>query len=289
MNKPLANHHVVICLIVLSVLHTGCATLIKGTSEEVEFVSNPPEVEVYVDGNLMGTTPVKLKLESKKVHQVELKKEGYDAMAFVVTKHVGMNWFIPDLVFWPPISFIRDAESGAWYSLDFNHVDASLRKVGQPGTKESAGLPRSEEVEKLSLSTKRTAYNSFYFEAGGNAVVASFNYDRLFGESFAGRVGLGGIGNEYGGGVVAVPMTLSRLLGTGAHKFELGAGAIYAREYWFWEVNNYLSLTGIVGYRYQPKTKGGVFRVGFTPIFGFNPEEGVLFFPWGGVSFGVAF
>ncbi|MBI1929742.1 hypothetical protein HYR99_36520 [Candidatus Poribacteria bacterium] len=126
--------------------------------------------------------------------------------------------------------------------------------------------------------TKRTANNSFYLEGGGNAIIVSINYDRLFGESFAGRVGLGGFEEA-----ILVPITISYLLGSGAHKLELGTGLLFGSEGY----ESGVIWTGIVGYRYQPKKRGSIFRVGFTPFF--DPEELDELLPWIGISFGVAF
>ena len=42
----------------------GCAAIEKGTHEEVDFASEPTTADVYVNGELMGTSPVTLKLES---------------------------------------------------------------------------------------------------------------------------------------------------------------------------------------------------------------------------------
>lgn len=55
---------VVISIILIQI--TGCATIFKGTSDNVNFNSEPQEAKVYVNGYSMGVTPVKLKLESNK-------------------------------------------------------------------------------------------------------------------------------------------------------------------------------------------------------------------------------
>lgn len=42
-----------IALICLS----GCATIVKGTTQKVPVASDPPDADVIVDGNLSGQTP----------------------------------------------------------------------------------------------------------------------------------------------------------------------------------------------------------------------------------------
>lgn len=106
---------------------SGCATLFKGTSEEVRFGSDPQKAEVWVNGAKMGETPISLKLESKKTYQIEFRKEGYKPVTRTITNHVGAGWIILDVLA-GLIPIIVDAATGAWYSLDQKNVDAVLEK-----------------------------------------------------------------------------------------------------------------------------------------------------------------
>ena len=103
----------------------GCASIFKGTSTNIDLSSDPSSAKVYVNGNLMGTTPVKLKLESKRVYQIEFKKEGFETKTFTITNHVGVGWIILDIL-GGLIPIIVDAATGAWYGLDQSHVNAVL-------------------------------------------------------------------------------------------------------------------------------------------------------------------
>ena len=49
-------------MLVLCLHFVGCATLFKGTTQEVNFNSNPQKAKVIVNGVEMGETPVALKL-----------------------------------------------------------------------------------------------------------------------------------------------------------------------------------------------------------------------------------
>ncbi|RPI75166.1 MAG: hypothetical protein EHM47_03370 [Ignavibacteriales bacterium] len=138
--------------------------------------------------------------------------------------------------------------------------------------------------------------NSIYFEALGNGGLYSVNYDRLFTESFGGRIGFSYLSeislifssiNDF----LSVPITLNYFLGNGSHKFELGAGVVYASfsggDFLGFETNSGSSNvagTATIGYRYQKADGGFLFRAGFTPLFN---NEG--FFPFGGISFGFGF
>jgi hypothetical protein len=133
------------------------------------------------------------------------------------------------------------------------------------------------------------AKNAF-LEIGGPGLL-SFNYDQRFTKSqrgFGGRIGAGGY---YVDGDVAVyiPVAVNYLVGKkeGKHFLELGAGATkvfgtpidddldFSRPFTF--VN--------IGYRYQPQTKGFLFRAVYSPVVG-KSFSAVYFI---GLSFGYKF
>ena len=43
----------------------GCATMINGTSQRVEVLSEPPGAEVFVQGERVGTTPAAIVLSRR--------------------------------------------------------------------------------------------------------------------------------------------------------------------------------------------------------------------------------
>ena len=114
-------------MIAVSLHFVSCATLFKGTTQEVHFNSNPQKARVLVNGVDMGETPVAIRLETKKNYTIELQAEGYKPKTYTITNHVGAGWIILD-VFTGLIGVIIDAATGAWYSLDQKNVDAILEK-----------------------------------------------------------------------------------------------------------------------------------------------------------------
>ena len=121
-----------VCL-VLSL--TSCATLFKGTTEEVNFGSNPTGAEVWVDGKLMGTTPINFRLITKKVYLIEFKYQDQTKSVYL-NNHVGAGWIVLD-VLGGLVPVIIDAVTGAWYSFDQSNVNVDFRA---PGTFEPAVL-----------------------------------------------------------------------------------------------------------------------------------------------------
>ena len=117
---------VLLCVCIFGLgLILGCAAVFKGTSNNVDFSSEPGGAKVYVNGALMGTAPVNLKLESKKTYHIEFKKEGYETKTFTLTNHVGVGWIILDVIF-GLVPVVIDAATGSWYVLDQDYVNAVL-------------------------------------------------------------------------------------------------------------------------------------------------------------------
>jgi len=119
----------IICLFAIFIgIFNGCATMFKGNSSKIDLSSDPSSADVYVNGNLTGKTPVKLKLESKLIYHIEFKKERYETKTYTITNSVGGGWVILDVLLTGLLGIVVDAATGAWYELDQNNVNAILEK-----------------------------------------------------------------------------------------------------------------------------------------------------------------
>lgn len=117
-------------MLVFSLISTGCATVFKGGAEPVEFSSNPPGAEVYVDGLQRGTTPVSVPLESNKTHNVEFRKPGYTTQTSSLSNGVDGGWIVLDVVPGFLLGFIPlivDAITSDWNKLNQKNMNADLQ------------------------------------------------------------------------------------------------------------------------------------------------------------------
>lgn len=116
-------------LVVVFVFYfSSCAVIFKGNSSKVDTNSDPKGAQVFVNGNYMGDTPIRLKLESKRTYTIEFKKEGFKSKTYNITNHVGAGWIVLDVLLTGLIGVVVDAATGAWYGLDQNNVNAILEK-----------------------------------------------------------------------------------------------------------------------------------------------------------------
>ncbi len=139
-------------------------------------------------------------------------------------------------------------------------------------------LEEREEQRMASIPTRRNVY----VELGGNSRYYSVNYERIFWNHIAVRVGA-----SYDPDVdLIVPMMLNALFFDGTSRLELGAGAAWAYD------DSAFHPAIFAGYRHQPPEGGMMFRIGLTSFFAEDEESGVPELSKAipvGLSFGYSF
>jgi hypothetical protein len=66
-----------VCILMITLLISSCATIINGKTQTIDVTSKPSGAVVEVDGLPAGVTPLKLKVPRNKDHTLHLFKEGY--------------------------------------------------------------------------------------------------------------------------------------------------------------------------------------------------------------------
>lgn len=62
-----------------AVLISGCASLERGSPQDVLILSFPSEASVYINGEATGITPLEVALPRKVTHEIRLEKHGYNS------------------------------------------------------------------------------------------------------------------------------------------------------------------------------------------------------------------
>lgn len=153
------------------------------------------------------------------------------------------------------------------------------------------------------LASQTATPNAVYVELLGSGGLFSLNYERRVSSARV-RIGVGSwtASDLFGAGeeaFVVLPLTLSHVSGRGNHHLESGAGVTVGNSKFTSSFDGtttrsgFVTLTGLVGYRYQKPGSGFIFRALFTPLYGLG-EEAVAypdrgFFPSIGISLGAAF
>ena len=143
--------------------------------------------------------------------------------------------------------------------------------------------------------------NAVYLELAGSGGLYSINYEREILDGVRARIGFGSWTTESffsdaETSLTTVPFTVTVLRGRGAHRLELGGGVTIGnrdRDNFSGASGGFVSVTGLLGYRFHRPGRGFLFRADVTPFYGFGeedvayPEKG--FFPSFGISLGYAF
>jgi hypothetical protein len=144
--KQLVSILVAIVLAAVSTLISGCATIVKGTTQVIPISSDPTGARVTVDSAPAGTTPTTVTLSRKQNHMVVIEKEGFAPESIAVTKSMGVavagNLIAGGLIGWGV-----DAMTGAQYNLAPNTISVRLStKADQPaGAGGSASANKTKE------------------------------------------------------------------------------------------------------------------------------------------------
>jgi PEGA domain len=60
---------------------SGCATMLKGTTDQITVISDPSGANVSVNDTNQGTTPTTFAVPSKQDLNIEVSKPGYESQA----------------------------------------------------------------------------------------------------------------------------------------------------------------------------------------------------------------
>lgn len=94
--------------------------MFKSNIEEVGFQSDPSSAEVWIDGTLIGNTPIKYMLRPKREYDVEFRYQGQVKTA-KLKNTVGLKWVLLDCL-WIAGPLIIDAVTGNWYTFKEKNI-----------------------------------------------------------------------------------------------------------------------------------------------------------------------
>ncbi|MBK7500884.1 MAG: PEGA domain-containing protein [Ignavibacteriales bacterium] len=106
-------------------LLNSCATIVNGTSQQVNITSTPIEAKVIIDNEQMGNTPLIAKLKRKDNHIVKIELEGYKTEVITLNGETS-GWFFGNCLFGGIIGMGIDALTGGMYRLEPEEINKTL-------------------------------------------------------------------------------------------------------------------------------------------------------------------
>lgn len=126
-----------ISTLAITLLFTGCASIIHGPIQTVDFNSQPSGAKVTIDGKEYGVTPrsvdlrrmgrLKGEAKEKQAYNVKIELEGYLPYELKIKRDMD-GWFIGNILFGGLIGIIVDASNGSMYKLSPDQTIATLSK-----------------------------------------------------------------------------------------------------------------------------------------------------------------
>lgn len=139
-------------ILLVSLPTFGCATMLKGTNEQLMVASDPSGATVAVNGQNEGTTPYETTVPSSQNLQIEVSKAGYQPTT--IEDDTSFRW---GYEIWSFLEFVIpmgvDMADGAAWGHDKTMVTAHLEPSSQAPTAASpAALPQSQPTPVASAS-----------------------------------------------------------------------------------------------------------------------------------------
>jgi len=107
---------------------TACAAVLGSHQKTFDLQSTPQSADVYLDGNRLGATPLRVKLDNHKNYTFVYRKEGYKDASCTLTKSTGAGWVIFDVVT-GLVPIVIDAATNSWSQTQGSHCTGSLEQL----------------------------------------------------------------------------------------------------------------------------------------------------------------
>ena len=105
---------------------SSCATIINGPYQKVPIASTPSGADVLINENIVGKTPIVVRLKRSKTYEsVQLKLEGYVPHKFAFVKKVDPI-ILGNIIIGGVIGLFIDMSSGNMYMFLPENVDITL-------------------------------------------------------------------------------------------------------------------------------------------------------------------
>ncbi len=111
----------------LALTATSCSSIFNGSQQDVEIKASETGADIVINGNNMGKTPAKIKLQRGKDHIIEIKKAGYDTYRITTGKSI-TGWFWGNLLCGGLVGMVIDLATGNAYDVEPSTIMASMTK-----------------------------------------------------------------------------------------------------------------------------------------------------------------
>jgi len=106
------------------IFFTSCATVISGTTQDINFESSPTGAAIFLDGERVGVTPLTLTLKKNKYKSLRIELDGYHTISRQMDKEYDLITLLS--IFWDYST--TDLVSGAAFKYAKNAYFIELQE-----------------------------------------------------------------------------------------------------------------------------------------------------------------
>jgi hypothetical protein len=133
--------------LVLVIAFSGCATIIKGTTQVVSINSNVKGANITVNGEQIGATPFTGQIKRKSGTTVTLQKTGYDSKTITLTTEIE-SIFWGNIIIGGVLGSTTDMATGAMYYYAPATLQIDLEKSSDEDTASEEDTKKGQEGKK---------------------------------------------------------------------------------------------------------------------------------------------
>jgi len=148
-------------ILVLVMVSSGCATILDGSSQPVNFNSSPNGARIYVNGMEVGTTPLNMLMKRSKTTMILAKRNGYEDQQLVLQTKTN-NAFWGNILSGGFLGSTTDYASGAMIEYSPNMYFITLNPIPLLQSNEGGfAVDRGTRtrIEQESIRTERQVRN----------------------------------------------------------------------------------------------------------------------------------
>lgn len=117
---------------------SSCATILDGRKNTIKVnVGSPVAAKVYLDGEFIGETPFKIRIEKRKIQEgslIEIKKPGFETLQYEVIRFPHVGYVLLDIVT-GVIPLIVDVADGNIYRPNTRNIEYELLPIAKDNMK----------------------------------------------------------------------------------------------------------------------------------------------------------
>lgn len=144
-----------IALLISASMASGCATIVHwGTHQNVDVSSDPAGAQVIVDNNMQGVTPVTFALKRNELHNIVVKKEGFEDNSTRTDKEFSY-WIVGNILIGGAIGLIVDLAGGSGFNITPEKVFVNLKTNSQNPPLSSSTQPTTSSIADSTIAVSQ--------------------------------------------------------------------------------------------------------------------------------------